>query len=382
MKKLISIIRYFLGILMLIIGGLTLFLEELLYGIGIIIVGTIITPVTSKLIDKISSHQLFPKLKNSIAILISILIISSMSLFGREEFNKTEHLTPEIINNLSIHPVNSEKVNGLDYYFIEKGQGETIILLHGFPDMANTWDETITELSKTNHIIAPFLRGYYPTGIPENMNFSVKTIADDIIKLANNLNIDRFKIIGQDWGASISFAVANLAPERVNKIISIAIPHPSCLTPTPKLLYNARHFFLFGTGAYGIRYTRKNDFEYIDRLYKRWSPDYIEYKEASNAIKETFKFPGRLEAAIGYYMSFAEDQKSQDVLSFYQTIPKVPVLFLAGENDAIATDAIFNEMKTKMPTGSKTVLFKNAGHFLHKEVFNEFIREVKQFLNN
>lgn len=382
MKKLMTIVLYLFGVLILIVGSLTLILEEPIYGIGLIIIGVITIPITSKLIDKISPNKFSPKVKPSLAILIGIAIITSVNMFGKEVFDKTEKLSPNAISDLSKHTIKSIKINRLDYYYIEKGLGEAVILLHGFPDMANTWDETITELSKTNRVIAPFMRGYYPTGIPEDMDFSVKTIADDIVKLANHLNIDRFKIIGQDWGASITFAVANLVPDRVEKIVSIAIPHPTCLAPTPKLLYNARHFFLFGTGNYGVRYTRKNDFEYIDRLYQRWSPDYTDYKESSEAIKATFRLPGRLEAALGYYMSFAADQKLKDVLSFYQTLPKVPVLFTVGENDAIATEAILEAMRAKMPNGSKTVLFKNSGHFLHKEIFKEFISEVKLFFNH
>ena len=99
-------------------------------------------------------------------------------------------------------------------------------------------------------------------------------------------------------------------------------------------------------------------------------------------LKETFKFPNRTEAAIGYYRSFSKDQNVSEVQEFYQKVPKTPVLFLLGEHDLIYSEKMVSSMKEKMPKGSKTVVFKNAGHFLHREVFPEFISELKAFLNN
>jgi len=53
---------------------------------------------------------------------------------------------------------------------------------------------------------------------------------------------------------------------------------------------------------------------------------------------------------------------------------------MAGENDAIARPEIVESMKKAMPEKSKTTVFKNAGHFLHREIFPEFIKELKLFI--
>jgi len=382
MKKLTVIIRYILGLMLILVGLITIILEEPLYGSGFIILAILLIPITSKLLKKISPNLFSSKSKKGVFISISLLIVISISLFGRKKYNKVENINEKELATLSIHSIYHTKINALDYYYIEEGEGETIILLHGFPDMANTWDETITELSKTHRVIAPFLRGYYPTGIPENMDFSVKAIADDMIQLVGKLSIDKFTVIGHDWGASISYAMANLSPDKVEKIVSISIPHPASLKPTFEFLYAARHFLIFQTGSYGVRYTRKDNFEFIDRLYQRLSPDYTEFKKSSDAIKETFKFPNRLEAALGYYKSFGIDQKSPAKMTFYAELPKVPVLFMAGENDNFVTEENLNAMRNKMPKGSKTIVFKNSGHYLHREIFTEYFLELKSFLTS
>ncbi len=376
-----KIIKYVLSIILLLIGSITILLEEPLFGIGLVIIGLLLLPFFSNLLTKLAPKVFTTKTKALIGVTIGLVIIISISAFGRKTYDKIENITTKELSSLSIHPVKKAFVNNLDYYFIEKGEGETIILLHGFPDMANTWDETINELSKTHHVIAPFLRGYYPTGIPKDNDFSVKTIADDIVKLMDILSIEKFTVIGQDWGASIGFSVTNLANNRVQKFVSIAIPHPACLELTPELAYAGRHFLLLGTSDYGVRYARKSNFEYIDRLYKRWSPDFKNFQTSSDAIKETFKYPNRTEAAIGYYRSFSVDQNLPELLSFYGEIPKIPVLFLLGEHDIIYSEKLASAMQDKMSNGSKTVVFKDAGHFLHREIFPEFISELKAFLN-
>ncbi|OJJ14450.1 hypothetical protein BKI52_42470 [marine bacterium AO1-C] len=380
MKTFRKVLRYLAGIVLLLIGILTITLEEPLYGVGFLILGILLLPWTSSILSKKAPAVFSSKLQIALFIGLSLLIVVSVSLFGRKTYDKTENITPQVLSGLSKHPVKKARVNNLDYYYLEKGQGPVILLLHGFPDMANTWDETIAELSKNYRVIAPFLRGYYPTSIPTNMDFSVKSIAGDMVQLMEKLAIKEWVVVGQDWGASISYATANLAPNKVKKVVSIAIPHPTCLKLTPGLLFAGRHFLLFGTGNYGVRYTRKNDFAYIDRLYQRWSPDYKGFQKSSNEIKETFKFPHRLEAALGYYTSLGVDQGKPDIVAFYQKIPQVPVLFLVGEQDGVYTEDIVQAMNQKMPKGSKSVVFKNAGHFLHREVFADFMKELRPFL--
>lgn len=375
-----KIIHNITGIGILIVGLLTIFLEEPLYGLGLLIIGLLVFEPTFNFLSKRFPSLAAPKLRISGILGLGIIIISCLCLQGRVQYDKKEAVSLSTIKALSIHPINKKEIGALDYYFIEKGEGPTVFLLHGFPDMANTWDETITELSKNYHVIAPFLRGYYPTSMATDGDYSVKTIAGDLVALANQLGIDSFCVVGQDWGASISSALANLVPNRVLKVVSLAIPHPSCIELTPELLYYGRHFVVFDFPDWSVRYTRKNNFEYIDRLYQRWSPDLKNYKESSNAIKETFKYEGRLEAALGYYWSLSKDQNNKEIVDFYNTLPKMPFLFLGGENDAIVTPEMIQKIKKTMPSTTKTVVFKNAGHFLHREVFDEFIKEVKLFL--
>jgi hypothetical protein len=134
-------IQYFLGILVFLIGVSTILLEEPIYGIGLMVIGLLLTPSFSDFITKKAPHIFTKKVKNIAGGSIGLIIIISLATLGRKTYDKVENITADELKNLSIHPIKKTVVNALDYYYIEKGEGETLLLLHGFPDMANTWDE-------------------------------------------------------------------------------------------------------------------------------------------------------------------------------------------------------------------------------------------------
>jgi len=284
------------------------------------------------------------------------------------------------ISDISDHPIKQIEINQLDYYYIDKGEGDVLFLLHGFPDLANTWDESITALSKSYRCIAPFLRGYYPTSIPKDGDYTMKSVASDILEMAQKLGIETFSVIGHDWGASVTYAMANLAPEKIKKIVTVAIPHPAYIKPNLTTFYKARHFLRFRNEKKSPTFTRKNNFAYLDTLYTRWAPNWSAYPETARQVKETFKQEGRLEAALGYYWSFHRTLGDRELQSFYGKRPKMPLLAFAGKTDGALLLKPFYQMEKTLPC--KIAVHEQAGHFLHREAHDFFIDGVLRFLEN
>ena len=368
-----------LALVLFLVGALTILLEEPLYGLGLLGMAALLFRPLAPFWDRLLPQKTW--IKPTLILLLGLSIAISLATFGRAPYPMKPPTGLEAYQRLSVHPLRlAELSTGMTYAYLEKGKGPTVVLLHGFPDLASTWDETITELSKDHRVIAPFLRGYYPSSVSLTDDYFVKSVAEDIIALLDHLGVERFSVVGQDWGASVGYTVTNLLEHRVDKMVGVAIPHPSCLELNFSLLLAARHFPLLSSGNYGVRYARKQDFEYIKRLYQRWSPDYKNYQQSSGPIIETFQYPGRLHAALGYYRCFAIEPPENQAL--YTKIPRVPIYFMAGENDAIAQPDIIARMNRTMPPGSKTKVFKQAGHFLHREVFPAFIAELRAFLED
>lgn len=282
---------------------------------------------------------------------------------------------------LSRHPIQHTQIDDLTYCYIEKGEGDTLLFLHGFPDLANTWDDAIDVFSKTHRCIAPFLRGYYPTDQAPDGDYTMKTIASDMKKLIAQLGIDSLSVIGHDWGASVAYCLANLCPEQIQKLVTIAIPHPACIRPSISLLYKARHFLRFRNEKKSPHFTRKKNFAYLDTLYKRWSPHWKSYQDTAELVKETFRQEGRLEAALGYYWSFHRTLKDSELQALYSKAPKMPLLAFAGQTDGALVLKAFLEMESVLTDAPcRVVLHERAGHFLHREEHAFFVQELQSFL--
>ena len=92
--------------------------------------------------------------------------------------------------------------NGLRFAYLEAGSGPLALCLHGFPDSAWTYRHLLPRLAGAGyHAVAPFMRGYAPTALPEDENFSTQGLADDTAALHDALGGDRRAVlIAHDWG--------------------------------------------------------------------------------------------------------------------------------------------------------------------------------------
>jgi pimeloyl-ACP methyl ester carboxylesterase len=80
-----------------------------------------------------------------------------------------------------------------------------LILLHGFPDSFRTWDGVIDNLKGARlRILVPHLRGFGATHVhhPEALSRQTAALAQDVLDFADALSVDRFVLVGHDWGAS------------------------------------------------------------------------------------------------------------------------------------------------------------------------------------
>lgn len=282
-----------------------------------------------------------------------------------------------IHDKLSKHPIEITQANGLQYAYIKKGKGPVIFLLHGFPDHAGSWDLVMDELSDTYCCIAPFLRGYYPTSIPVDRNYSVLSIAEDIHLLAMTLGCETYSVVGQDWGATIAYVMANLYDEQINKVVSLSMPHPRFLKPSLTLLLKARHILYFANKEKSPLRLAKNEYSYLDTLYKRWSPglDYLALKQQMVAC---FEMAGRKEAALGYYWQLGVDGKQKERVALYHQFPPLPSLVLVGMQDGTVDLKQFKKMESASCFDIR--YHASVGHFLHREDPSYCASQVRNFL--
>lgn len=251
-------------------------------------------------------------------------------------------------------------VNGRALAYLSWGDGPLVLALHGFPDTAHTWDVLGPRLAQHGYrLVAPFLRGYHPSALPER-DTTLRDLADDVLGVIEALKAPSAHLIGHDWGAEAVYAATGLDSKRVLTLTGIGIPHRAHLTPTPKLLWGLRHLVeLSLPGAEG-RFAR-NDFARVRELIHRWSPTWAISDAELEEIKQCFRAPGVVHAALGYYRA-----TSAFLPKFMKGPIAVPTLFVAGADDPAVRPSDYEGCRRACPRGFDLLTIP-GGHFCHRE---------------
>jgi len=120
--------------------------------------------------------------------------------------------------------------NGIKLEVFEAGQhnaGNPIVLCHGWPEHAFTWRHQIPELVQAGyHVIVPNQRGFGNSSQPAHVSdYDIFHLTGDLIALLDHYGYEDATFVGHDWGANVVWSLAQLYPQRVHKIINLALPY-------------------------------------------------------------------------------------------------------------------------------------------------------------
>jgi pimeloyl-ACP methyl ester carboxylesterase len=116
---------------------------------------------------------------------------------------------------------------GIDYEIT--GEGRPVVLLHGFPDTGRLWRHQVTALAGAGFkVIVPDMRGYGASDRPDDIGaYNVLFLVADIGAVLDHAGVERAHVVGHDWGAAVAWALASVAPERVDHLVALSVGHPS-----------------------------------------------------------------------------------------------------------------------------------------------------------
>jgi pimeloyl-ACP methyl ester carboxylesterase len=260
------------------------------------------------------------------------------------------------------------------FVYTDTGSGPPVVLLHGFPDTPHGWADTVKALNAGGYrTIVPYLRGYHPETIVSGRPYRAREIAEDAIRLLDAAGIERAVLVGHDWGASIVYRAAVLAPERVRAICALAIPHPQLLGRSPALLWRGRHFITLSLPS-GRWLARRRDFAYLDTLMRRWAPNWSgpSRDQALADVKRCFVDQRVLDAALCYYRDASLGDELDSIAQ--------PGLVIGGTSDIIDVHS-FTRSKEVFDGPCEVLIFDGAGHWPHREAPEAFHAHLQAFLD-
>jgi pimeloyl-ACP methyl ester carboxylesterase len=281
------------------------------------------------------------------------------------------------------------RANGLTFATLEAGDGPLVLCLHGFPDHARSFRHQLPALAAAGfRAVAPIMRGYAPTDVPADGPYQSAALAQDTVALIEALGHDRAVLFGHDWGALAAYGAAVLAPERVTRLVTAAVPHGAAfatafLSNYAQLRRSWYMFFFqtpFADGAVPF-----DDFRFLEHLWRDWSPGWEYPPEEMMALKETFRRPGVLPAALGYYRATLNPAHQVPELAEVQLrIAMSPIsvrtLYFHGARDGCVGVELLEGMEQLFPQGLEAVIVPDAGHFVHQEQPEVVNRKLLEFL--
>lgn len=272
-----------------------------------------------------------------------------------------------------------------------QGSGPVALMVHGFPDTLTSYRHQLPALADVGYrAVSVALRGYEPQSIPGNGDYFLTSIASDVIAWADELGGGQpVHLIGHDWGAIATYVATSMAPEKFHSATTIAIPETqrflSFGTRSLRQMRNSWYIVFFQLGRLADWALERNDFAFVDMLWRHWSPGWDAPREEVERVKAAFRQPGVKLAALGYYRAFfkAADPRYQEAQRLLAEPYQVPTMTLLGEKDGCLNHEVsLNCMfETDFKGGLEVHSIKDAGHFMHQEKPDEINALLIDWLN-
>ena len=277
--------------------------------------------------------------------------------------------------------------NGVTFHYRELGRGPLALCLHGFPDNAHTFDDLLPALAAAGfRAVAPFMRGYAPTSPAPDGRYQSVLLAQDAVALIGALGAERAFLIGHDWGAAATYGAAALAPERIERIVTIGAAHPAAFRGKLAASYE-RHKGIWHAYFFQMpnaeQVVAADDYAFIEAWWRDASPEY-DPSPIIERVKATVRQPGVVSAALAYYRhSFhpANRDPALQALQERMSAPTpVPTLALHGTRDRPGRLEAFETMADLFARGLEKVVLPGTGHFVHVERPREVNQKIVEYL--
>jgi pimeloyl-ACP methyl ester carboxylesterase len=191
-------------------------------------------------------------------------------------------------------------------HYVTAGEGDAVVLLHGWPQTWHMWRDVIPGLAARYRIIAPDLRGLGDSSRPVT-GYDKKTIAEDVWRLAHDvLGEEKLFVVGHDWGGPTAYALAAQHRDAVRRMAIFDAPVPG--DGTPVMFSNRWHHGLHWEQDFPEALTAGREDVYLGFFYRNWGarPDAIS-EEAQREYLRAYRLPGAMRAGFNLYRATPQD---------------------------------------------------------------------------
>jgi haloacetate dehalogenase len=277
--------------------------------------------------------------------------------------------------------------SGAELFVRRGGEGEPVLLLHGYPQTHVMWHLVAPRLAERFTVVLPDLRGYgdssKPPGDPEHETYSKRALALDAVELMTALGHDRFAVVGHDRGARVGHRLALDHPGRVSRLALLDIvPTRAVFEGVDRRVALGTYHWFFLAQPYDLpeRLIGADPSFWLRWHLRSWSggTDLFFAPEAVAEYERCFADPECIHATCEDYRAGAAIDLRHDEADLEQRVG-CPVLVLWGERSGTTpTFNVLGEWRERATSVDGRPL--PCGHFLAEELPEDVTRELLSFL--
>jgi len=244
--------------------------------------------------------------------------------------------------------------------YSDEGKGRAIVLVHGFPENLQIWEEFSADLSKHFRVIAIDLPGF---GESESIGYvhSMELMAQCVHEVMRHLNLRRYILVGHSMGGYVGLAFAELYPD------------------------NLRGLVLFHSSSYKDSDEKKADRERSIETIKKHRKTFLKAFTAKLFWKERDKHLKRLRKIVAdtsarALVAATEGMRNRKDREIILQFAQYPVLFIYGKKDKVFNWETMLP-QTEAPKDKEVVLLEDAGHMGFYEAKEETLNAIIKFAN-
>jgi pimeloyl-ACP methyl ester carboxylesterase len=281
------------------------------------------------------------------------------------------------------------QANGLRFRTMVDGppHADMFILLHGFPEGAESWARQVDALAKAGYLaVAPDLRGYGLSDAPAaRESYAIDHLVDDVAGLIKAFGRESAHVAGHDWGAIVAWFFAARHPGMTKSLTALSVGHPAALAAASRddqdQQARSRYVQLFLLEGKAERVLADDDYRRLRFMYSVGpSPEAVPRSVVEHFTRSLAR-PGRLTAALNYYRAnLAAGGAAWERLADIGPI-KAPTILLWGDQDPALGRRGAEATGSHVEGLYQLVVLEGAGHWLQFERPAEVSRSLTEAAN-
>lgn len=271
-------------------------------------------------------------------------------------------------------------VNGVRLNYRTAGQGDPVVLIHGWPESSYTWRKVMPSLAARYTVIAPDMRGCGDSEKPAT-GYDKRTIAEDIYQLVRQLGYERIYLVAADMGGPVGYRFAAEHPEMVRRFVFIESGVPGFGLEQAMDVSKAPAGWHFGfnmAGEISETLVKGKEREFLTYFYSRGTQNREAITEADTAeYVRVHTQPGAMRASFEFYRTLLDDGKENRRLFAGKKL-LMPVLAIGARQGLGGfSEAAMREVATNV----RAVMIERCGHFLQEDQPAELTRHLLAFFD-